>query len=296
MDRNDDDRSIRRIALRILNEDEDQSREELDGVIQAVEDQIERRSSFYTWSVPLILTFPALGLVVAMFATLVSGTAANAFLAMTIVACLIPLVMAWLWHRFQYGSGRLRKPREAIYADAGKETRETLEKLFAYLQRESAPRAYYRNWRGNKRYLERRYSFGSLRVLLLSEFASVRALCLSPSGSRISGAIKLDGDPDEVVKKLDIKPKRKGGKGTKRTYPYDDAAIAMFGDPRADELDLSDQEKATLALRRWMLDWLKANPDESARVPDIDAGPLITNANKIFEQLKKKAALKQRRH
>jgi hypothetical protein len=160
MDRNDDDRSLRRIAMRILDENEDQAREELDSIIQAVEDQIGRRSSSYTWSLPVILIIPALCLIFFVFATLVSKTAANAFLGLAIVACLIPLFMAWLWRRFQYGSGRLRKPREAIYAGASGETRQTLEKLFAYLQRESAPRAYYRNWRGTQIYLERRYSFG----------------------------------------------------------------------------------------------------------------------------------------
>ena len=139
---------------------------------------------------------------------LTSKAVAEALLNMAIAACLIPLIMAWLWRRFQYGTGRLRKPREPIYANATDETWEALEKLFAYLQRESAPRAYYRNWRGTPIYLEYRYFFGNLRVLLLSEFAAVQALCLSPGGNRISGAIKIENGSDEVIKELGTRFKR----------------------------------------------------------------------------------------
>ncbi|QDC36041.1 hypothetical protein [Sphingobium fuliginis] len=292
MDRNDDDRSLRRIALRILNENEDQARDELDSVIQAVEDHVGRQASVYTWSVPVILTIPALCLLLSIFAALASKAVADAFLSVAIAACLIPLFMAWLWRRFQYGTGRLRKPREAIYANASDETRETLEKLFAYLQRESAPRAYYRNWRGNPIYLERRYFFGNLRALLLSEFAAVRALCLSPGGSRISGAIKIEKDPDEVIKELGIKPKRAGGPGRNAKYAYSDALISLIGDPRLSVLDLSNRAAAIRAIKKWLSDWFEEHADETGDVPRGDL--LAPYAEKICAHLQKIASAKGR--
>ena len=41
---------------------------------------------------------------------LTSKAVAETLLNMAIAACLIPLIMAWLWRRFQYGTDRLRKP------------------------------------------------------------------------------------------------------------------------------------------------------------------------------------------
>jgi len=201
---------------------------------------------------------------------LTSKAVAETLLNMAIAACLIPLIMAWLWRRFQYGTDRLRKPREPIYANATDETREALEKLFAYLQRESAPRAYYRNWSGTPIYLGRRYFFGNLRVLLLSEFAAVRALCVSLGGNRISGAIKIEKDPDEVIKELGIKPKRAGGPGRNAKYAYSDALISLIGDARLSALDMSNRAAAIRAIKKWLSEWFEEHADETGDVPRGD--------------------------
>ncbi|WP_139375912.1 hypothetical protein [Sphingopyxis flava] len=84
------------------------------------------------------------------------------------LSCLIPLYALWKWGRFQYGRGWLWTPREALYLNASDETKETLEKFFAYIQREDGPKAYFRDRKGQKHYLDRHYSFGKLRVLLLA--------------------------------------------------------------------------------------------------------------------------------
>ena len=214
---------------------------------------------------------------------LTSKAVAETLLNMAIAACLIPLIMAWLWRRFQYETGRLRKPREPIYANATDETREALEKLFAYLQRESAPRAYYRNWSGTPIYLGRRYFFGNLRVLLLSEFAAVRALCVSPGGNRISGAIKIEKDPDEVIKELGIKPKRAGGPGRNAKYAYSDALISLIGDARLSALDMSNRAAAIRAIKKWLSEWFEEHADETGDVPRGDL--LAPYAEKICVHL-----------
>lgn len=292
MDCNDEDRSLRRITLRLLSEDEDQAQEEIDKIIQGVEAQVGRQSTMHTWSVPAILIIPAAFLATSIPVMLVSKWAANILFGFAILACLVPLFMSWHWHRFQYGNGRLRKPREPIYADASDETRATLEKLFAYLQRDSAPRAYYRNRHGVTCYLERRYSFGSLRVLLLSDFAAVRELCLTPSGGRISEAIRIEADPDEVIRALKIKPKRAGGPGRNVKYRYGEAIIALIGDPRLDTLDLTDRATAIRTVKNWLSEWFDANVDESGDMPRRDQ--LTSYAEKICTHLEKIASAKAR--
>lgn len=284
MDGDDEDRSLRRIALRLLNEDEDQSREELDKIIQAVEEHIARRSAIHTWSIPVMLTFPAAFLIASLVTMLVSRSVANILFGVAIAACLVPMFMSWRWQRFQYGAGRLRTPREAVYVDASDETRAALEKLFAYLQRESAPRAYYRNRQGAQCYLERRYSFGGLRVLLLSDFSAVRELCLTPTGGRISEAIKIEADPEMVIAALAIKPKRSGGPGRNAKYRYDDALIPFICDSRLKSLDLTDQATAIATIKRRLSNWFEDHADESGDVPRGDQ--LAPYARKIFERMK----------
>lgn len=284
METNDDDRSLRRIVLRLLNVDEDLAREELDKIIQAIEEYIGHQSTIHAWSMPVMVIFPFVFLLASLAALFMSKSMASILSGLAALACLVPLFMTWRWHRFQYGTGRLRKPRDAIYVDASDETRAALEKLFAYLRRESAPRAYYRNRQGEKCYLERRYSFGALRVLLLSDFAAVRELCLTPAGGRISEVIKIDADPEEVIKALNIKPKRAGGPGRDPKHRYYDAIISLIGDVRLTALDLTDQVAAIAAIKRRLSDWCEEHADASGDVPRGDQ--LAPYARKIYDHLK----------
>src|SRR3546814_11480205 len=77
-------------------------------------------------------------------------------------------------------------------------------------------------------------SFGKLRVLLLSEFGAFRSLCLLPGGKRISEAIKIDVDPEEIINALKITPKRAGGSGRNIKYAYAEAICDLRTDPRLD--------------------------------------------------------------
>lgn len=284
MDCNDEDRSLRRIVLRVLNEDEDQAGRELDDIIRAVSEHIGRESSIYTWAVPALLTIPPLFLLAYLVVSLISKTAGNFLFGVAQLSCLIPLYFIWKWGRFQYGSGRLWRPREALYVDASDETKEVLEKFFSYLRREGGPKAYYRDRKGEKRYLERRYFFGTLRILLLSEFGAIRALCLSPHGKRISETIKVDADPDQIIKALQIKPKRAGGPGRYAKYPYSDAIISLIGDEQLAALDLTGEAAAIAAIKRRLLRWFEDHADESGDVPRGDL--LAPYARKIYDQLK----------
>lgn len=223
-----------------------------------------------------------------MIAGLFSKTAANIFFGAALLASLIPLYAIWKWGRFQYGSGWLWTPREAIYLNASDETKETLEKFFAYIRRENGPKIYYRDRKGKEHKLDRHFSFGKLRVLLLSEFGAFRSLCLLPGGKRISEAIKIDADPDEIIAALKIKPKRVGGSGRNIKYAYIEAAFDLRGDPRLDTLDLNDEAAATRSITDWLLEWFQSAANVSADVPDRKL--LIPYARKIFSHLKKRTS------
>jgi hypothetical protein len=288
----DDGRSIRRIALRILNEDEDEARVELDNILYGIEDTVELRSIFYNWSLPIILICPfffgALSLIIAVH----SKALGNIFYGIAIICACAPIFVWWNWSHLQYGWGKRRHPRDAHYVDTSDESKEKLEKLFAYMQRDSAPRAYYRVKNFAPRYLDRNYTFGSLRVLLLSASPSVRALCLSPSGHRISAPIKIEADPDEVIKALNVKPKRKGGQGAKVKYPYIDAVLWLIDEPRLNRLDLTNRDQAIDTIKIWLSDWFKDHVDESGDIPRNDQ--LKPFAEKIHARQEKISPLKRR--
>tara|TARA_R110000868_G_C10970456_1_gene769780 strand:+ start:1626 stop:2315 length:690 start_codon:yes stop_codon:yes gene_type:complete len=221
-----------------------------------------------------------------VIAGLFSKTAANIFFGAALLASLIPLYAIWKWGRFQYGNGWLWTPREAIYLNASDETKETLEKFFAYIRRENGPKIYYRDRKGKEHKLDRHFSFGKLRVLLLSEFGAFRSLCLLPGGKRISEAIKIDADPDEIINALKTKPKRKGGPGTRAKYPYEDAIVGLIGDPRLAQLDLEDPDAAIRSLSGWIVEWFTANADASGDGPRADYGRVQACARKIYDRLK----------
>ncbi len=284
MEHDDDARSLRRIVLRLLHENEDEARRELDDIIRAVAEYIGRESSLYTWAVPVILTIPPLLMAASFLVTLFSKTAGNILYGAALLSLLIPLCALWKWGRFQYGRGWLWTPREALYLNASDETIETLEKFFAYIQREGGPKAYYRDRKGKKRYLDRHYSFGKLRVLLLSKFGPFRSLCLLPDGKRISEVIKIEADADEIIKALNVKPKKPGGPGRNVKYAYIEAVFDLRGDPRLDTLDLNDEAAATRSITDWLLEWFQSAANVSADVPDRKL--LIPYARKIFNHLK----------
>src|SRR3546814_19602192 len=95
--------------------------------------------------------------------TLFPKTAGNIVYGAALLSLLIPLCTLWKWGRFQYGRGWLWTPREALYLNASDETKETLEKFFAYIRRENGPKAYYRDRQGKEPKMERPFSFGKLR-------------------------------------------------------------------------------------------------------------------------------------
>jgi hypothetical protein len=69
---------------------------------------------------------------------------------------------------------------------------------------------------------------------------------------------------DDVDKMLMVdRPKRKGGPGRNAKYRYEEAIIALLGDPRPEALDVSDRAVALQIIKGWLSEWFEANADET---------------------------------
>jgi hypothetical protein len=280
----DDDRSIRRIALKIFNENEDDAREELDQIIFGVEDSIKIRSIFYDWSPPILVIFPILFLTFYLLTQIYSKVLGDIFYVTAMLSACVPLFTFWNWYRFQYGRGKPRKPRSPIYGGASNEARDKLEKLFTYMQRESAPKSYYRDKRGTRYDLDPNYSYGSLRVLLLSNSPSVRGLYLTSSFRRVSAPIKIDADPNDVIKALGVgtstqkgSARQKDARKSNASYDYKAMLLLIIEHPALKDINPGTHNSQTL-----IIDLIKRMNDSSGDEQDEDFHKRIPEKTQMY--------------
>ena len=226
---NDDHRSLLRIAARLLyaKEHEEEGTEELVQLAEGIRRIIMWRrlicvALFCLFSAFLLLAFLVwIAIVANGFDPGNRPVAVILPLATGVIGC----VLYWrnLQYDLKFGLGPIQKARPAIYGSANRATTETVEKLFAYLGRRTAPRAYYVTRDGNRRYLSRYFFWGSLRGLLFSEEPSDRAIVSPPYGFWFSGAIKIEAEPEAIIAALKVRPKAGG-----RPKEIDYEAIALL--------------------------------------------------------------------
>jgi hypothetical protein len=201
---------------------EEETLAELDRIAAAIDRKVRWKFFVVAWlfGVSTLLTIAGF---MAWSAVAVSGTD-QGLRPLIVIAPLAAIMIGSLayWRHLQYGFGRIRNPRPAIYGEGAKATIDTLEKLFAYLGRRTAPRAYYRTRTGEKCYLSRHLFSGALRGLLLSEDAAARAMVMPPAGLWFFREVKIEAEPEDIIAALKLKP-RSGG----RPQQYDYAAIAL---------------------------------------------------------------------
>ena len=88
------------------------------------------------------------------------------------------------------------------------------------------------------------------------------------------------------------RPKRRGGPGRNTKYRYDDAIIALIGDPRLAALDVKDRAAAISTVKNWLSEWFETNADETGDVPRRDQ--LTRYAEKICMHVEMIASAKDR--
>lgn len=229
-------RSLPRIAARLLyaKDKEELGLEEVERVSVAIERAIRRR---FLISATLLLLCILLSLLVMA----VWGAAAldgedidqAAAVAVSLLLVIAASVAAY-WRNFQYGLGIVDKTRTPVYGKSRRSTVETLEKLFDYLGRRTAPATYYYDRKGNRRPVHRRHFYGRLRGLLLSEIASDRAIVLPPHGFWFSAQIYVDAEPEDIIRALKVRPST-GGRP--KEYDYEAMLLTLIEHPALGTID-----------------------------------------------------------
>lgn len=165
--------------------------------------------------------------------------------------------------------------------------------VLGYLQKVDGPQAYYLSRFRKKRIpLKRRQFFGRLRYFLFSEHSEDRGMVIRyPTVMSLPADLYLHRDDAERMLAIS-RPKRKGGPGRNTKYRYDDAIIALIGDPQLDTLDMKDRAAAIHTIKDRLSEWFEANTDESGDVPRRDQ--LTRYAEKICTHLEIIASAKGR--
>ncbi|MBO9581112.1 MAG: hypothetical protein J7498_09505 [Sphingobium sp.] len=228
--------------------------------------------------------------IIFLIGLLVSGHSATTDLFFYLTLATLAAAMApHLWRQiYQYG---LKIP------DAPLKLPHTPDRLFdevlGYLQKVDGPQAYYLSrFRKRRVPLKRRQFFGRLRYFLFSEHSKDRGMVMRyPTALSLPTDLYLHRDDVETMLAMS-RPKRKGGPGRNTKYRYDDAIIALIGDPRLNALDVKNRAAAINTVKDWLSEWFETNADESGDVPRRDQ--LTRYAEKICTRLEMIASAKGR--
>ena len=289
MDDRDEARSLRRIAARVLNRNIKDGLDELDHITAAIDAAIRWRLIFCGSFFCLFTLLFSVALTVwikAEFAGEDWGYAGLAFVTLFAAAALAPLLY---WRSYQYGLAPFGPPKAGLYAGASKASVDALEKLFAYLQQETAPEPFVYRANNGKRYLDRRQFFGALRGLALSKYAGIRSGCLPPYGLWLSKMIYFDADAEEIMAAINAKPK---AGGRKKEFDYATILLRLLGYPALNAIDLG-AHGSTSKVMNAIRDVCAADEDDLVGVTVPEDTTLRQFAKEIEAALKKNHARKK---
>lgn len=228
--------------------------------------------------------------VLLLIGLLVSGhsTATDLFFYLALGA-LAATIGPHLWRQaYQYGLKIPDAPLKLPHAPD-----RLFDEVLGYLQKVDGPKAYYLSRFRKKRVpLKRRQFFGRLRYFLFSEHSKDRGMVMRyPTAMSLPADLYLHRDDVETMLAMS-RPKRRGGPGRNTKYRYDDAIIALIGDPRLGVLDVKDRAAAISTVKNWLAEWFETNADESGDVPRRDQ--LTRYAEKICTHLEMNASAEDR--
>ncbi len=228
--------------------------------------------------------------VLLLIGLLVSGhsTATALFFYLTLAA-LAATIAPHLWRQaYQYGLKIPDAPLKLPHAPD-----RLFDEVLGYLQKVDGPKAYYLSRLRKKRVpLKRRQFFGRLRYFLFSEHSKDRGMVMRyPTAMSLPADLYLHRDDVETMLAMS-RPKRRGGPGRNTKYRYEDAIIALIGDPRLQALDVKDRPAAISTLKDWLSEWFETNADASGDVPRRDQ--LTRYAEKICTHVEMIASAEDR--
>jgi hypothetical protein len=228
--------------------------------------------------------------IVFLIGILVSGhsTATDIFYYLTLASLAATMAPHLGRQAYQYGLKVPDAPLKLPHAPD-----RLFDEVLGYLQKVDGPKAYYiSRFRKQRVPLKRRQFFGRLRYFLFSEHSKDRGMVMRyPTAMSLPADLYLHRDDVETMLALS-RPRRRGGPGRNAKYRYDDAIIALIGDPRLGALDVTDRAAAISTVKDWLYKWLEKNADESGDVPRRDQ--LTRYADKICTHLEMIASAKGR--
>ncbi|WP_257547170.1 hypothetical protein [Sphingopyxis sp. DBS4] len=227
---------LRRVAARFINTNGQTGLAELDRIAADASRVIQKRywllstTSAAAAFATVIILLPWLAL------TLNQAPGADA-IGLTGLGCFGLMMAAGAsWRVFQYGGMKAATPQKPVYADPEDPAVRNLEHLFAILQLESSPRAFYFARNGARRYVDHRYFFGKLRAAHVANDSTIRNALFGPVGFWFARELFLEADVDKLIADAKAKPKRSG---VPKKYDYTGAIISLIDHPKVRALDIT---------------------------------------------------------
>lgn len=283
MDDRKDVLPLRIVAARFININEQAGLTELDRITADASRIIRKRYAILLVAFAVAILATGITLIPGLF--LVASETPGAEVALIVGLACFALLMAILalWRSFQYGGLKASAPQKPVYADADDPAARNLERLFAVLQLESTPRAFYRLRNGTRCYVDERYFFGSLRAAHVSKSSTLRDALFGPTGFWFARELFLEADIDQLITSAKARPNRTGAP---KTYDYTDAVMSLIEHPsvRALQIGKRGNQKQIVAL---LEDWY-----HSRRGPAPSETQLSLYAKQILDVIAKNRATK----
>ena len=227
---------LRRVAARFINTDEQTGLAELDRITADASRTIQKR--YWLWSTSFAATAFAttVTLLPALALTFDEAPGADVVRLIGLACSGLTIAVGASWRVFQYGGMQASTPQNPVYADPEDSAVRNLERLFAILQLETSPRAFYLTRHGARRYVDHRYFFGKLRAAHVAKGSTIRNALFGPGGLWFDRELFLEADVDKLISDAKAKPKRSGAP---KKYDYTDAIISLIDHPKVRALDIT---------------------------------------------------------
>lgn len=253
---------LRIIAARFISSDETVGLDELNRITTDVYRLIQLKCWLWWTAFTVVLFCTVVTLLPGIVMSLRGNKAGELLAAIGLIPFFLLLAVFAYWRILQYGSMTATEPQKGIYADPDDPAVRNLERLFALLQIESTPRAFYVTRNGIRRTLDERYFFGSLRAAYVAKDKRIKDTLFAPIGFWFSREIFMEVDVEALIAQAKAKPNRAGAK---RTYDYTDAVMSLIEHPairRIDPRKHGSKTKIVALLRDWYVGKRQAPPSD----------------------------------
>jgi hypothetical protein len=255
---------LRVIAARCVSIDEQDGFAEINRIAADVGRMVRRTYGLLWAAVSVALFFTAATMIPGMILAFRGDRIGEITTAIGLIPFAALLGTIAYWRTLQYGGLFPKVPQNAVYANEDDPAVRNLERLFAVLQLETTPRAFYTKRNGERRYIDERYFFNRLRVLYLARDHADRGVLIAPFGPWFSRELFMEADVDALIAETKAKPSRGGAP---KTYDYTDAIMSLIEHPaiRAieDAAKRGTQRRIIDLLEAWYLNKRVSPPSET---------------------------------